>query len=42
LNCDHFAGCGGIEVHVDALKRVGYTKAEAVKDGRTGIAAAFK
>lgn len=41
LNCDHFAGCGGIDLHVDALKNVGYKKAEAVKDGRPGISAAY-
>jgi len=42
LNCDHFAGCGGIELHVAALKRVGYSKAEAVKDAKPGISAAYK
>jgi predicted methyltransferase len=41
LNCDHFAGCGGIELHVDALKTAGYKKAEAVKDAKPGISAAY-
>jgi ubiquinone/menaquinone biosynthesis C-methylase UbiE len=42
LNCDHFAGCGGIALHVDALKTAGYKKAEAVKDAKPGISAAYK
>lgn len=41
LNCDHFAGCGGIGLHVDALIIAGYKKAEAVKDARPGISAAW-
>jgi predicted methyltransferase len=41
LNCDHFAGCGGIALHVDALKTAGYQKAEAVKDAKPGISAAY-
>jgi len=41
LNCDHFAGCGGIALHVDALKTAGYKKAEAVKDAKPGISAAY-
>lgn len=42
LNCDHFAGVGGLALHVDELKKVGYTKVQAVKDAKPGIAAAFK
>lgn len=41
LNCDHFAGCGGIALHVEALRKCGFTKAEALKDARPGIAAAY-
>jgi ubiquinone/menaquinone biosynthesis C-methylase UbiE len=42
LNCDHFAGVGGIALHVEQLKKLGYGKVQAVKDGKPGIAAAFK
>ncbi|HEV8020022.1 MAG TPA: class I SAM-dependent methyltransferase [Candidatus Lustribacter sp.] len=42
LNCDHYAGVGGIALHVDEMKKIGYSKVEAVKDAKPGITAAFK
>jgi len=41
LNADHFANYGGIDRHVEELRRRGYAKVDA-KDGRPGIAAAYK
>jgi len=42
LNCDHFKNVGGVELHVEKLKSVGFAKAECASDTLPAITAAYK
>ncbi len=42
LNCDHFGNVGGVALHVDALKSVGFAKAECTSETNPAITVAYK
>jgi ubiquinone/menaquinone biosynthesis C-methylase UbiE len=42
LNCDHLRNIGGVELHLETLKSVGFAKAECPSDENPAITAAYK